>query len=44
VYARLRARQASTTHASASLTMAFAIVSLSAVNIGLIMRRKRQAP
>ncbi len=34
----------STTHASASMTMAFAIVSLSAVNIGLIMRRERQAP
>ena len=26
------------------MTMAFAIVSLSAVNIGLIMRRERQAP
>ncbi|HET9330876.1 MAG TPA: cation-translocating P-type ATPase C-terminal domain-containing protein [Steroidobacteraceae bacterium] len=36
--------QPSTTHASASMTMAFAIVSLSAVNIGLIMRRERQAP
>ena len=34
----------STTHPSASMTMAFAIVSLSAVNIGLIMRRERQAP
>jgi P-type Ca2+ transporter type 2C len=34
----------STTHASASMTMAFAIVSLSAVNIGLVMRRERQAP
>jgi Ca2+-transporting ATPase len=34
----------STTHASASMTMAFAIVSLSAVNVGLIMRRERQAP
>jgi Ca2+-transporting ATPase len=34
----------STTHASVSMTMAFAIVSLSAVNIGLIMRRERQAP
>jgi len=34
----------STTHASASMTMAFAIVSFSAVNIGLIMRRERQAP
>jgi Ca2+-transporting ATPase len=36
--------KASTTHASASMTMAFAIVSLSAVNIGLVMRRERQAP
>jgi P-type Ca2+ transporter type 2C len=34
----------STTHASVSMTMAFAIVSLSAVNIGLILRRERQAP
>jgi P-type Ca2+ transporter type 2C len=34
----------STTHASASMTMAFAIVSFSAVNIGLVMRRERQAP
>ena len=34
----------STDHASASMTMAFAIVSLSAVNIGLVMRRERQAP
>jgi Ca2+-transporting ATPase len=34
----------STTHASVSMTMAFAIVSLSAVNIGLVMRRERQAP
>jgi Ca2+-transporting ATPase len=34
----------STTHASINMTMAFAIVSLSAVNIGLIMRRERQAP
>jgi P-type Ca2+ transporter type 2C len=34
----------STTHASASMTMAFAIVSLSAVNIGLVMRRERQVP
>src|SRR5262249_49388735 len=30
--------------ASASMTMAFAIVSFSAVNIGLVMRRERQAP
>jgi P-type Ca2+ transporter type 2C len=34
----------STTHASQSMTMAFAVVSFSAVNIGLIMRRERQAP
>jgi Ca2+-transporting ATPase len=34
----------STTHASVSMTMAFAVVSLSAVNVGLIMRRERQAP
>ena len=34
----------STTHPSASMTMAFAIVSLSAVNIGLVMRREREAP
>jgi P-type Ca2+ transporter type 2C len=34
----------STTHASVNMTMAFAIVSFSAVNIGLIMRRERQAP
>jgi len=34
----------STTDASVSMTMAFAIVSLSAVNIGLVMRRERQAP
>jgi Ca2+-transporting ATPase len=34
----------STTTASASMTMAFAIISLSAVNIGLVMRRERQAP
>src|ERR1700752_3934506 len=32
----------STTHASASMTMAFAIVSLSAVNLGLVMRRERE--
>jgi Ca2+-transporting ATPase len=36
--------QPSTTHASASMTMAFAIISFSAVNIGLVMRRERQAP
>ena len=34
----------STTHASQSMTMAFAIVSFSAVNIGLVMRRERQVP
>jgi Ca2+-transporting ATPase len=34
----------STTHPSASMSMAFAIVSLSAVNVGLVMRRERQAP
>src|SRR5215207_9965879 len=34
----------STTQPSAVMTMAFAIVSLSAVNIGLVMRRERQAP
>ncbi|MFC7272835.1 cation-translocating P-type ATPase [Paractinoplanes rhizophilus] len=34
----------STTDASVNMTMAFAIVSLSAVNIGLVMRRERQAP
>jgi Ca2+-transporting ATPase len=36
--------QPSTTQASASMTMAFAIISFSAVNIGLVMRRERQAP
>src|SRR5690349_18075709 len=34
----------STTHASVNMTMAFAIISLSAVNLGLVMRRERQAP
>jgi Ca2+-transporting ATPase len=34
----------STTHASVNMTMAFAIISLSGVNIGLVMRRERQAP
>jgi P-type Ca2+ transporter type 2C len=34
----------STTHASVNMTMAFAVVSFSAVNIGLVMRRERQAP
>jgi Ca2+-transporting ATPase len=33
---------ASTTQASASMTMAFAIVALSAVNLGLVMRRERE--
>jgi Ca2+-transporting ATPase len=32
----------STTHPSVSMTMAFAVVSLSAVNLGLVMRRERQ--
>jgi P-type Ca2+ transporter type 2C len=34
----------STTQPSAAMTMAFAIVSLSAVTIGLVMRREREAP
>ena len=34
----------STTHPSVSMTMAFAIVALSAVNLGLVMRREREAP
>jgi Ca2+-transporting ATPase len=34
----------STTQASAAMTMGFAVVSLSAVNIGLVMRREREAP
>ena len=34
----------STTAASVNMTMAFAVVSFSAVNIGLVMRRERQAP
>ena len=34
----------STTQPSVSMTMAFAIVSLSAVNIGLVMRREREPP
>ena len=34
----------STEHASMSMTMAFAIVAFSAVNVGLVMRRERQAP
>lgn len=32
----------STTHPSVNMTMAFAIVSLSAVNVGLVMRRERE--
>src|ERR671912_622687 len=34
----------STDQPSAAMTMAFAIVSLTAVNVGLVMRRERQAP
>jgi Ca2+-transporting ATPase len=34
----------STTQPSTVMTMAFAIVSLSALNIGLVMRREREAP
>jgi Ca2+-transporting ATPase len=34
----------STTEPSTSMTMAFAIVSLSAVNLGVVMRREREAP
>ncbi len=34
----------STTDPSTSMTMAFAVVSLSAVNMGLVMRREREAP
>jgi Ca2+-transporting ATPase len=34
----------STTHASISMTMAFAVVAFSAVNLGVVMRRERQAP
>ena len=32
----------STTHASTSMTMAFAVVALSAVNLGVVMRRERE--
>ncbi len=32
----------STTHASISMTMAFAVVALSAVNLGVVMRRERE--
>lgn len=35
--------QPSTTEPSASMTMAFAIVSLSAVNLGVVTRREREA-
>jgi Ca2+-transporting ATPase len=34
----------STTHPSASMTMAFALVALTAVNLGVVMRREREAP
>jgi Ca2+-transporting ATPase len=34
--------QPSTTHGSKSMTMAFAVVALSAVNLGVIMRRERE--
>jgi P-type Ca2+ transporter type 2C len=34
----------STTKPSTAMTMAFAIVALSAVNLGLVMRREREAP
>jgi Ca2+-transporting ATPase len=34
----------STTHASTSMTMAFAVVALTAVNLGVVMRREREAP
>ena len=34
----------STEHASVSMTMAFAIVALSAVNLGVVLRREREAP
>jgi Ca2+-transporting ATPase len=34
----------STDHASVSMTMAFAIVALSAVNLGIVMRRERESP
>jgi Ca2+-transporting ATPase len=32
----------STTHASVSMTMAFAVVALNAVNLGVVMRRERE--
>ncbi len=34
----------STEHATTSMTMAFAIVALSAINVGILMRREREAP
>jgi Ca2+-transporting ATPase len=34
--------QPSTTHPSISMTMAFAVVAMSAVNLGLVMRRERE--
>jgi Ca2+-transporting ATPase len=34
----------STDHASRSMTMAFGIVALSAVNLGIVLRREREAP
>jgi P-type Ca2+ transporter type 2C len=36
--------QPSTTHASVSMTMAFAVVAFTAVNLGFVMRREREAP
>ena len=44
VRARVGPRQAQHHDPSVNMTMAFAIVSFSAVNIGLVMRRERQAP
>ena len=34
----------STTHASISMTMAFAFIAFTAVNLGVVMRREREAP
>jgi Ca2+-transporting ATPase len=34
----------STTHGSISMTMAFAVVAFTAVNLGIVMRREREAP
>ncbi len=34
----------STTHSSASMTMAFAFIAFTAVNLGVVMRREREAP